>query len=317
MLFRRAFFAFCSYFISVTLVFRLFFHIDRQFFHYIPLVICNQKCGERKCNDKSDEAEQRSPYRERQEQDGWVESHSLAHNLRCKHHVGNGLHDDEYKNSRTEYYPEILARVNSLESRQQYHWYEGESVQVGHKAEQSYQNAKTYCHRKPNDGEANAEEDADAQGNKALSAHVTVELGFHVFLERPPERAALWGKHTQETGREGLVVEQNEEQVYQCHHRCDDTYNYRGGLGDNLKQARHQLPDGVRHLLFLEELLNLFAVIVNPLAYGEREVLDMCCLVEIARHQFAQFLKLFNHRRNDEVNDTSYHPNHHKQRDDY
>ena len=43
MLFRRAFFAFCGYFISVTLVFRLFFHIDRQFFHYIPLVICNQK----------------------------------------------------------------------------------------------------------------------------------------------------------------------------------------------------------------------------------------------------------------------------------
>ena len=80
----------------------------------VTLVVGYDERGERQGHDEAYEAEQRAPDGERQEDDGGVEAHGLAHYLGREHHVGDGLHHHEHRRGRGEDYPEVLPRVGGF-----------------------------------------------------------------------------------------------------------------------------------------------------------------------------------------------------------
>ena len=63
-----------------------------MFLRDVSLPVGNDECGQGESNDETDEAQQRAPDRQREQQDGRVQSHSLAHYLSHKYKY----HKDKY-----------------------------------------------------------------------------------------------------------------------------------------------------------------------------------------------------------------------------
>ena len=59
---------------------------------YELIVVGNDECGEWKCHNQADEAEQGSPNRERQEHNGRIKPHGFTHYLGREEEVLRGLH---------------------------------------------------------------------------------------------------------------------------------------------------------------------------------------------------------------------------------
>ena len=62
-------------------------------------------------NKFDEEAEKCSPDGEREEKDGRIESHLLAHDLRSDNHVDDYLHHAEYQYGKSEDNPEVFTRI--------------------------------------------------------------------------------------------------------------------------------------------------------------------------------------------------------------
>ena len=171
---------------SGSLLVGLFFLL--LFLRDIALPVCHYERGEWKGYDETDEAEECTPYGEGEEQYGWVESHLLTHDLWSYHHINNDLHDSEDDERKTEYHPEALSCVESLETSKEGCRDEGEGVEVRHEVEDADEDAETDSHWESDDGEAYAEEYAHGEGYEALSAHVSVEGVGCVLCKFLPER---------------------------------------------------------------------------------------------------------------------------------
>ena len=155
--------------------------------------VCHDEGGERKGYYESDESEECAPYGEREKEDGWVESHLLAHDLWCHDHIYDDLHYGEDKEGEAEDYPEVLSGVEGFESCEECRWDECEGVEIWHEVEDADEDAETYCHWEADDGEADAEEYAHGEGYEALSAHVCVEGISCILCQFLPEMVGgLW-----------------------------------------------------------------------------------------------------------------------------
>ena len=62
-----------------------------MFFRDITLPVGHEEGGEGQGYDEADEAEDGTPHREGEKQDGGVEAHGLAHDLWRHNHVGDNL----------------------------------------------------------------------------------------------------------------------------------------------------------------------------------------------------------------------------------
>ena len=267
----------------------------------VTLVVGDDECRQRQGDYEADEAEQRAPDGEREEDYRRIEAHGLAHDFGCEHHVGDGLHHDEHGCGRGEDYPEVLPRVGGLEQREEEHRDEGQSVHVGYETEYAHEYAEAYCHGEVDDGEADAEQHRDAKRHEALAAYVVVHLALHVADEFVPERAAPLREYFYEAGGQLLVVEQDEEEVEQGDERRDDAYYHAGRLPDYGEHFGHGAAHGLGHVFLLEEVLDAGFVFLYPLLYGYGEIGYVRLLVEIAGENVAKLVKLRYHRRYYEV----------------
>ena len=175
--------------------------------------VCHDEGGERKGYYESDEAEERAPYGEREQEYGWVESHLLAHNLWCYHHINNDLYDSKDEERKTEYHPETLPGIERLESSEEGGRNESEGVEVWHEVENADKDAETYSHRESDDSEAYAEKNAHSEGNEALSAYVCVEGISRILCQFLPEMVRGLREDAYPVLGEILVVEQDEEHI--------------------------------------------------------------------------------------------------------
>ena len=73
-------------------IFARFFMILRLLLRYIPLPVGYDERCERKGYNQTQEAQKCTPNRETQEENGWVQSHRLTHDLRGNYHVGDDLY---------------------------------------------------------------------------------------------------------------------------------------------------------------------------------------------------------------------------------
>ncbi len=199
----------CFYFCR----FRLFIRCGQFFLGDIALPVCHDEGGERKGYYESDEAEERAPYGEREQEYGWVESHLLAHYLWCHDHINDDLHNGEDEKGEAEDYPETLSGIERLKSCEESGRDEGEGVEIWHEVEDTDKDAETDSHWEVYDGEADAEEYAHGEGYEALSAHVCVEGVAGILCQFLPEvMGGLWEDAYPVLG-EILVVEQDEEHI--------------------------------------------------------------------------------------------------------
>ena len=216
-----------------------------DFFRHITLVVSDDERRQRQGDNQADEAEQCAPHREREQDDGGIKPHGLAHYLRRQHHVGDGLHDEEHADGRRKDYPEVLPRVGGLKQRQEYHGDEGQSVNVRYEAQNAYQYAEAYRHGEIDYRETYAEKNSYAQRHEALAADVAVHLALHVAYQLAPERAVLLREELDETRGQLLVVKKDEKEVKQRYERGHYAQDDVGRLAYHGEEFRHGAPDGL------------------------------------------------------------------------
>ena len=144
------------------------------------LVVSQQQRRHRQGDNHAHNAQQRAPDRERQQDDGSIQSHHLTHNLRSEEGVLNELdnteHDDHHQHDK----PEVLSGVGCLDNSQQDGRDEANQLEVGHHIEQSDEHAQTNSHREVDDKEPDAEQDTYAEGYDALTTEILVHTFFDV-----------------------------------------------------------------------------------------------------------------------------------------
>ena len=184
-----------------------------MFLRDVSLPVGNDECGQGEGDDETDEAQQRAPHRQREQQNGRVQPHSLAHNLWRYYHVGDYLHHTEESDSQSEHHPEVLSGVSRFKHGKESGRNYGEGVQIRHQIHYSDEYAQTYCHREVHYAEAYAEHHAHAKRNQTLASDVVVEFALDVARQFMPERSVLLGEYLYPIGGEIFVVEQNEEHI--------------------------------------------------------------------------------------------------------
>ena len=266
----------------------------------VAFIIGNEDSGERQGDDESDETEQGSPNGKAEQQDGWVESHGLAHDLWGDDHVDDNLHDDKYGNGRNQDNPEVLPGVHGLEECQEDGRDEGKGMEIGHHVHDADEYAEADSHREIDDGETDTEEDTHGEGHEALAADVTVEGFLHVVHQRFPEGANFFREDAYPVFCEELVVEQDEEHVQQSYQGADNAHDDVVAMSDELEKLWQGLTDTIGKILTMYDVLYLLTVVVDPLLDGVRDAGDMGRLVDVGGHECAEFVELLNHGRYNE-----------------
>ena len=283
---------------------------------HIALPVGDDEGGEGQGDNQSDEAQQRTPYRQRQQQYGWVEAHGLAHNLGCHYHVGNQLYHSKEAHGQSEDDPEALPRVGGFEHGKECGGDDGEGVEIGHQVHDADEDAQAYGHGEVHDRETYAEHHAHTQCHETLPADIVVEFALHVFGQHAPEGAVLLREYAYPVGGEVFVVEQDEEHIEQRNHRGDDADDDVSRLTHKAEQLGHGALDGIAEVVAAEEALYLGMVFLDQRRDICREVIGVGGLSHPAGEDVAELLKLLNHRRDDEVDHSADDRQHHDHGDD-
>ena len=276
-----------------------------MFFRDITLPVGHEEGGEGQGYDEADEAEDGTPHREGEKQDGGVEAHGLAHDLGRHNHVGDNLHHGKDKERHAKHIPEVLTRVGGLEHGKERRGDEGKGVEVRHKVHDAYEDAEAYGHGAVDDAEADAEHYAHAQRHQTLTTDVVVHLALDVAHEHMPEGTVLLGEDFYPVVGEILIVEQYEEHVEQHDAGADDAEHNVGSLAEQGEELGHGGFHRVAEVFAVEELLQLALVLACPLSDELCEVVGVGGLLHPPGEHVAKLLKLLYHGRDDEVDNAS------------
>ena len=215
------------------------------------LVVIGQEEGcQRQGDDEADKAEERAPDREREQDDGGIETHGLAHDLGGKEEVLDALHDDINGHARPPYRPEVDVGVGAVDEAEDGRRHDGDELEIGHHVEQADEEAEDDGEGQADDDEADAEEDADAEGDESLTAEVVVHAVFDVVADAVGARAVFWGHHALEAAKQALVVEHDEDDVEDDDKPVEDAEDKVEATADEAHGEVEEVLDVLaRHLL--------------------------------------------------------------------
>ena len=235
----------------------------RQFLFAVveELVVVGQhEGGERQGDDHAQHAEQTAPHGEGEQDDGGVEARNLAHHLGHDDAVLNDLHDAEDNHRQCQYEPEVLPRVGRLQQGEQHGGHQGYQLQVGDHVQQADEEAEADGHGEIDDEESDAEHHAHEEGHEGLAAEVAVHVHLHVGDDGLHKLAVLGGHELDPAVGDGLIVEQDEEDVEQDDERGEDAHHEADRVVDEAPNLGHEAAQGVAQVLFGEELLQVVGV---------------------------------------------------------
>lgn len=184
-----------------------------MFFGHIALPIGYDECGERQGYDESDKAEESSPHRKTEQENGRIEAHGLTHNLGCCDEVGDNLNHNEHNDSQPEYPPKVLSCIGSFEHGQKGCGNQCKGVKIRYQVKDANEDTQADGHREADDGETDTEHDAHAEGYQSLSANVVVEFAFYILHQFVPKWTILLWEYSYPVLREVFVVEKDKEHI--------------------------------------------------------------------------------------------------------
>lgn len=81
----------------------------------VALIVAEHQGSERQGDNHAEQAEQRAPHRERQQDDGGIEPHGLAHDFGREEEVLNALNHTVNQHRLTEDNPEAVGRLRAVD----------------------------------------------------------------------------------------------------------------------------------------------------------------------------------------------------------
>ena len=249
---------------------------------------------------ETDEAQQRTPHGEREENDGRVQAHDLAHDAWREVHVLDGLHDGKHGQRHEQDNPEVLPRLEALHEGQHDGGDEADELEVGHQVEDADEQAQADGHGEVDDEEPDGEEDAHDEGDERLAAEVGVHAVLHVVAQVLEEGAVGCWEQLYPAFGEAFVVDQDEEHVEEDDEDGEDAGYPAECLDDEVPDLDESRLHGVAHVVllnelhdvvFVEEALDVGTQVFGDallaqvlLGYGHDVLADFCCLLNDGGH---------------------------------
>ena len=159
----------------------------------VLLVVIDEQGGHGQGDDHAEDAEQRTPDGERQQDDGGVKTGDVTHDLRREEGVLDNLHHSKDHQGHEKDEPEVITGIGSLDDSEDNGGDESHQLEIGHHIEQSDEHAEGDGQREVDDEETDAKEDTHAEGHQGLTAEVLVHTLLDVGHQYSYKRSGGYG----------------------------------------------------------------------------------------------------------------------------